>query len=215
MADTGKRKEGLSGGRRGARLSYKSGRRRAQPRCRPSIPASVPHAPTPLSGHCQVPVTFSLRSRPHAAAEGGAPGLSRAESCVPGTLGWARKPLLGRRLQNHRTTEPPKGGRGRAWPRGWDRTRINPGGPRTPTPVLWARAGLKGTGVSARCILDSVPQISLPPLPNDPSVTRLSQLSPSLLGLHGGPCWACVLVFTDLDSWGPHKTHVSRAPALG
>lgn len=115
----------------------------------------------------------------------------------------------------YRTTEPPKGGRGRAWPRGWDRTRINPGGPRTPTPVLWARAGLKGTGVSARCILDSVPQVSLPPLPNDPSVTRLSQLSPSLLGLHGGPCWACVLVFTDLDSRGPHKTHVSRAPALG
>lgn len=105
MADTGKRKEGLSGGRRGARLFYKNGRRRAQPRCRPSIPASVPHAPTPLSGHCQVPVTFSLRSRPHAAAEGGAPGLSRAERCVPGTLGWARKPLLGRRLQNHRTTE--------------------------------------------------------------------------------------------------------------
>lgn len=178
----------------------------------PASPPACRMHPRSSRATVQVPVTFSLRSRPHAAAEGGAPGLSRAESCVPGTLGWARKPLLGRRLQNHRTTE---GWEGQGMAAGLGQDQNQPRWAQNPYPSALGTGRAEGTGVSARCILDSVPQVSLPPLPNDPSVTRLSQLSPSLLGLHGGPCWACVLVFTDLDSRGPHKTHVSRAPALG
>lgn len=172
MADTGKRKEGLSGGRRGARLFYKSGRRRAQPRCRPSIPASVPHAPTQLSGHCQVPVTFSLRSRPHAAAEGGAPGLSRAESCVPGTLGWARKPLLGRRLQNHLTTE---GWEGQGMAAGLGQDQNQPRWAQNPYPSALGTGRAEGHGSLSSLHF----RLSLRSLCHLCPMTRLSPVCPS------------------------------------
>lgn len=174
MADTDERKEGFGGGRRGAQLSrMKAAGGKRSPACRPGTPpAHLTHArlSCPHSSRVTdpVPANSSLRSGPPAAAEGG-PRASRQHRHA--FLGhWARKQPLGRWLQNHRRVW--RGGR--AWPWGWDRTRINPRGLRTPAQVSWAWAGLKDTGVSARCISDSVPQVSLPPLPNDLSVPCLS-----------------------------------------
>lgn len=75
-----------------------------------SPPAHLMHAglshPRSSRVTVQVPVNASLRSGPHAAAEGGAPGLLRAERCLPGTPG--KKTAIGEvatEPQNHRTTE--------------------------------------------------------------------------------------------------------------
>lgn len=144
MADTGKRKEGLSGGRRGARLSLikAAGGERSLGAGPASPPACRMH-PRSSRATVQVPVTFSLRSRPHAAAEGGAPGLSRAERCVPGTLGWARKPLLGRRLQNHRTTE---GREGQGMAAGLGRDQNQPRWAQNPYPSALGTGRAEGHG---------------------------------------------------------------------
>lgn len=166
----GKRGSVVGAGERGSLIKAAGGERSlgAGPA---SSPACRMH-PRSSRATVQVPVTFSLRSRPHAAAEGGAPGLSRAERCVPGTLGWARKPLLGRRLQNHRTTE---GWEGRGMAAGLGQDQNQPRWAQNPYPSALGTGRAEGHGSLSSLHF----RLSLRSLCHLCPMTRLSPVCPS------------------------------------